>query len=50
MLVLYESSAGYALFKVLDESSLAATKAADIYKSFETAEQAAGTLKLKAFH
>mgnify|MGYP001063184872 FL=1 len=50
MLVLYESSAGYALFKVLDEATLASTKASDIYKTFETAERAAGMVKLQAFH
>ena len=47
MLVLYESAAGYALFKVTDESALASPK--DIWKQFETPEKAAGMVKLKAF-
>ena len=48
MLVLYESAAGYALFKVSDESKLSNPE--KIYKDFETAEKAAGMVKLKAFH
>ena len=48
MLVLYESAAGYALFKVTDESSLSTPS--ELYKSFATAEKAAGMVKLKAFH
>ena len=38
MLVLFETPAGYALFKVLDESKL--DKVDDIYKNFETPEKA----------
>ena len=48
MLVLYESAAGYALFKVTDESKLSTP--ADLFKDFETPEKAAGLVKLKAFH
>jgi nucleolar protein 58 len=48
MLVLYESAAGYALFKVTDESGL--SKPSELYKCFDTAEKAAGMVKLKAFH
>ena len=48
MLVLYESAAGYALFKVTDESQLSSPS--ELYKNFETAEKAAGLVKLKAFH
>ena len=48
MLVLYESAAGYALFKVSDESKL--SNPSEIYKDFDTAEKAAGMVKLKAFH
>lgn len=38
MLVLFESSAGYALFKVNNESKIA--KVDDIFAEFETAEKA----------
>ncbi|KNC85653.1 nucleolar protein 58 [Sphaeroforma arctica JP610] len=47
MLVLFETPAGYALFKVLDEGVL--KKPDDIWKSFETPEQATKTVKLHAF-
>ena len=39
MLVLYESSCGYSLFKVSDESKL--EKPDSIYKAFATPEKAA---------
>ena len=48
MLVLFESPAGYAIFKVLDEGKLADVD--NIHKEFATKEQAAGVVKLKAFH
>lgn len=38
MLVLYETAAGYALFKLVDDNKL--EKPEEIYKEFETAEQA----------
>lgn len=38
MLILYETSAGYALFKLLDDGSL--EKPDDIHKHFATAEKA----------
>lgn len=38
MLVLYETSAGYALFKLVDDGKLA--KPQDIWKDFQTPEQA----------
>lgn len=47
MLVLFETSAGYAIFKVLDKAAVA--NADDIWKSFQTPEQAAKVVKLKAF-
>ncbi|TPX66171.1 hypothetical protein SpCBS45565_g04633 [Spizellomyces sp. 'palustris'] len=47
MLVLFETPAGYALFKLLDDGKL--KKPDDLYKDFETADQANKTVKLKAF-
>ncbi|XP_046863688.1 LOW QUALITY PROTEIN: nucleolar protein 58-like [Xenia sp. Carnegie-2017] len=47
MLVLFETSAGYAIFKLLDEGKL--LKADDLYKDFENAESAHKILKLKHF-
>jgi nucleolar protein 58 len=47
MLVLFETPAGYALFKVLDKAKLA--KAEDVYKHFDTVDHAAQVVKLKAF-
>ncbi|CAM9837079.1 unnamed protein product [Chrysoparadoxa australica] len=46
MLVLYETPAGYALFKVADESKV---QGEDMHKHFATPEMAAGIIKLKAF-
>ena len=46
MLVLFESPAGYALFKVLKPGKLDPTK---IWEEFETAEKASNLVKLKAF-
>jgi nucleolar protein 58 len=47
MLILYESAAGYALFKVLDEGKL--EKVDNIYKEFKSPERAASLVKLQAF-
>lgn len=47
MLVLFESAAGYALFKLLDESKL--QNIDNIFKDFESPEKAAKVLKLKHF-
>ncbi|ORX43486.1 Nop domain-containing protein [Hesseltinella vesiculosa] len=47
MLVLYETAAGYALFKLVNDAKL--EKADDIWKEFETAEKANQAVKLKAF-
>ncbi|TNN43034.1 Nucleolar protein 58 [Liparis tanakae] len=47
MLVLFETAAGYAIFKVLDESKL--EKVDSLYKEFETPEKANKIVKLKHF-
>ncbi|XP_072034843.1 nucleolar protein 58-like [Amphiura filiformis] len=47
MLVLFESPAGYAIFKLLDESKL--QEVDNIYKDFSTPEGASKVLKLKQF-
>uniref|UniRef100_A0A7N0RFP6 Nucleolar protein 58 n=1 Tax=Kalanchoe fedtschenkoi TaxID=63787 RepID=A0A7N0RFP6_KALFE len=47
MLVLFETPAGFALFKVLSEGKLAQVE--DIWKEFATAESARKVVKLKAF-
>ncbi|XP_007565433.1 nucleolar protein 58 isoform X1 [Poecilia formosa] len=47
MLVLFETAAGYAIFKVLDESKL--QQVDSLYKEFETPEKANKILKLKHF-
>jgi nucleolar protein 58 len=47
MLVLFETPAGFALFKVTDESKL--DKPDDLFKSFQTHDAAASVVKLKAF-
>lgn len=48
MLVLFETAAGHALFKVQDEAKLA--NADDVFKHFATPEKAAKVLKLKGFN
>ncbi|CEG37473.1 Ribosome biogenesis protein-Nop58p/Nop5p [Plasmopara halstedii] len=48
MLVLFETAAGHALFKVQDEAKLAS--ADDVYKYFATPEKATKVLKLKGFN
>ena len=48
MLVLFESPAGYAIFKVLDEGKLADVD--NIHKEFASKDKAAAVVKLKAFH
>ncbi|KAG8432703.1 hypothetical protein GDO86_017085 [Hymenochirus boettgeri] len=47
MLVLFETAAGYAIFKVLDESKL--QEVDSIWKEFETPERANKVVKLKHF-
>ena len=47
MYVLFETPAGFALFKVLKEGKLKDVD--DIHKYFETPEKAAKIIKLKAF-
>nr|GMD93283.1 probable nucleolar protein 5-2 [Ipomoea batatas] len=47
MLVLFETPAGFALFKVLDEGKL--SKVEDLWKEFSTADTARKVVKLKAF-
>eukprot|EP00249_Psilotum_nudum_P020739 c27826_g1_i1 orf=144-1847(+) len=47
MLVLFETPAGFALFKVLDEGKL--NRVEDLWKEFETSESARTMVKLKAF-
>eukprot|EP00887_Chlorella_sp_A99_P002605 scaffold6.g2605.t1 len=48
MLLLFESAAGFALFKV-DDKKLKEAEAEDVWKYFETPEAAKKTTKLKAF-
>ncbi|KAG3118926.1 Nucleolar protein 58 [Phytophthora idaei] len=48
MLVLFETAAGHALFKVQDDAKLAS--ADDVFKHFSTPEKAAKVLKLKGFN
>ncbi|XP_043689848.1 probable nucleolar protein 5-2 [Telopea speciosissima] len=47
MLVLFETPAGFALFKVLDEGKI--SKVDDLWKEFSTSESARQIVKLKAF-
>jgi len=47
MLILFETPAGYSLFKLLDKATLANPD--DIFESFASPEKAASTVKLKAF-
>ncbi|XP_070570489.1 nucleolar protein 58-like [Ptychodera flava] len=47
MLVLFETPAGYAIFKLLDEKKL--KEVDNLYKDFETAERASKVVKLKQF-
>ncbi|KAG0423594.1 hypothetical protein HPB47_000633 [Ixodes persulcatus] len=47
MLVLFESPAGYAIFKVLDEKKLQQTD--NLFKDFETPDKASRVVKLKHF-
>jgi len=49
MLVLFETAAGYGLFKVVDESKLLKAEPADLWEKFQTPEAASKVLKLKAF-
>lgn len=47
MLLLFETSAGYALFKVKDSANL--SRADDLWQSFDSPEKAQKLVKLKAF-
>jgi len=47
MLVLFETPAGYAVFKLLDEGKLA--KSDSLYEDFETIDKAKNVVKLKTF-
>ncbi|XP_049784253.1 nucleolar protein 58 [Schistocerca cancellata] len=47
MLVLFETPAGYAIFKLLDEKKLSETE--NLYQDFETPEAASKVVKLKHF-
>ncbi|KAG6701942.1 hypothetical protein I3842_07G010500 [Carya illinoinensis] len=47
MILLFETPAGFALFKVLDEEKL--SKVEDLWKEFSSAETARQVVKLKAF-
>ncbi|KAM1851149.1 hypothetical protein ACFX13_015254 [Malus domestica] len=47
MLMLFETPAGFALFKVLDEGKL--SKVEDLWKDFSNADKARQVVKLKAF-
>ncbi|KAL4427848.1 hypothetical protein ABPG75_001937 [Micractinium tetrahymenae] len=49
MLLLFESSAGFCLFKVLDEGKLKQAETQDVWSDFETPEKASKVVKLKAF-
>lgn len=48
MLILFETPAGYAIFKLLDENKLSQSE--NLYKDFETPEDASKIVKLKHFH
>jgi hypothetical protein len=50
MLVLFETPAGYALFKVKGSGKIATAKVEDIYKEFESPAAAANAVSLQAFH
>ena len=47
MLVLFETPAGYAIFKLMDEGKLA--KSDNLYEDFETLDKAQNIVKLKKF-
>ncbi len=47
MLVLFETSAGFAIFKLLDEKKLKQSE--NLYKDFETVDSAKKVVKLKSF-
>ncbi|KFM26424.1 putative nucleolar protein 5-2 [Auxenochlorella protothecoides] len=49
VLLLFESAAGFALFKVLDEGKLKEAETQDVWSSFETLDAAKKVVKLKAF-
>ena len=47
MLVLFETPAGYAVFKLMDEGKL--SKSDNLYEDFETLDKAKNVVKLKKF-
>ena len=47
MLVLFETPAGYAIFKLMDEGKL--SKSENLYEDFETLDKAKNVVKLKKF-
>ncbi|PSC68085.1 putative nucleolar 5-2 [Micractinium conductrix] len=49
MLLLFESAAGFCLFKVLNEGKLKEAETQDVWTDFETPEKASKIVKLKAF-
>ena len=49
MLILFESSVGYSLFRVLDEAKLKTKNVPNIYKEFETQSKRSKFIQLHAF-
>ena len=49
MLVLFETPAGYAIFKLLDEKKFQAQQSENLYEDFETLDAAKGMVKLQSF-
>jgi nucleolar protein 58 len=49
MLVLFETPAGYAVFKLLDENKFKLAQSENLYEDFQTVESAKGFVKLQSF-
>lgn len=49
MLILFESSVGYSLFRVLDEDKLKTSNVDNIYKEFENQDKRSSFIQLHAF-
>ena len=49
MLVLFETPAGYAIFKLLDEKKFQAQQSDNLYEDFKTIDAAKGMVKLQCF-
>lgn len=49
MLILFESSVGYSLFRVLDQDKLKTSNVDNIYKEFETQSKRSNFIQLHAF-